>query len=69
VQAALSVSGPQGRLPLDALPRLVPVLRAAAADLAAELSGAAPPARELPPPAPGDGDGAPPRRSCAAVGP
>jgi IclR family acetate operon transcriptional repressor len=40
VEAALSVSGPEGRLPLDDLPRLVPVLRAAAAALAAELSGA-----------------------------
>jgi IclR family acetate operon transcriptional repressor len=43
VEAALSVSGPEGRLPLDDLPRLVPVLRAAAAGLAAELSGARPP--------------------------
>lgn len=40
VEAALSVSGPEGRLPLDALPRLVPLLRAVAAELAGELSGA-----------------------------
>jgi IclR family acetate operon transcriptional repressor len=38
VEAALSVSGPEGRLPADALPRLVPVLQAAAAALAGELS-------------------------------
>jgi IclR family acetate operon transcriptional repressor len=56
VEAALSVSGPEGRLPLDALPRLVPVLRAAAAGLAAEFSGAAE-----------DGDGAPPRGRSAVV--
>jgi IclR family transcriptional regulator, acetate operon repressor len=58
VEAALSVSGPEGRLPLDALPRLVPVLRAAAAGLAAELSGTDPAA---------DGDGAPPRGRSAVV--
>jgi IclR family acetate operon transcriptional repressor len=43
VDAALSVSGPEGRLPLEALPRLVPLLRAAASAVAAELSGAAAP--------------------------
>lgn len=48
VEAALSVSGPEGRLPLDALPRLVPVLRAAAADLADELAGNAPPGTSRP---------------------
>lgn len=39
VEAALSVSGPEGRLPVEALPRMVPLLQAAAAALAAELSG------------------------------
>jgi IclR family transcriptional regulator, acetate operon repressor len=58
VEAALSVSGPAGRLPLDALPRLVPVLRAAAAGLAAELSGAA---------GAEDGAGAPPHGRSAVV--
>jgi IclR family transcriptional regulator, acetate operon repressor len=38
-EAALSVSGPEGRLPLDAVPRIVPLLQAAAAALAGELSG------------------------------
>lgn len=42
VEAALSVSGPEGRLPADALPRMVPLLQAAAAALAAELSGTDP---------------------------
>jgi IclR family acetate operon transcriptional repressor len=41
VDAALSVSGPEGRLPLEALPRLVPLLQDAAAGLAAEFSGTA----------------------------
>jgi IclR family acetate operon transcriptional repressor len=48
VEAAVSVSGPEGRLPLDALPRLVPVLRAAAAELAAELAGTVPPGAARP---------------------
>lgn len=34
---AISVSGPAGRLGLDAVPRVVPVLQAAAAALASEL--------------------------------
>jgi IclR family acetate operon transcriptional repressor len=38
VPAALSVSGPEGRLPLDAVPRLVPLLTAAAAGLASDLA-------------------------------
>jgi IclR family acetate operon transcriptional repressor len=38
VPAALSVSGPEGRLPLEAVPRLVPLLREAAAALAADLA-------------------------------
>ena len=36
-QAAMSVSGPEGRLPLDTVSRLVPLLRTAAAALAADL--------------------------------
>jgi IclR family transcriptional regulator, acetate operon repressor len=40
--AAVSVSGPEGRLPLDAVPRLVPKLRDAAAAIAVELAGAVP---------------------------
>lgn len=36
---AMSVSGPEGRLPLDSVPRLVPLLQAAAAGLAADLRG------------------------------
>jgi IclR family acetate operon transcriptional repressor len=36
-QTALSVSGPEGRLTTDALPQLAELLRAAAAELAAEL--------------------------------
>jgi IclR family transcriptional regulator, acetate operon repressor len=39
---AVSVSGPEGRLYLDAVPRIVPHLQAAAAAIAAELSGSAP---------------------------
>jgi IclR family acetate operon transcriptional repressor len=38
VPAALSVSGPEGRLPLEDVPRLVPVLLAAAAALGADLA-------------------------------
>jgi IclR family transcriptional regulator, acetate operon repressor len=38
--AALSVSGPEGRLSLDAVPRVVPLLQSAAAALAAELTAA-----------------------------
>ena len=37
VAGAISVSGPAGRLGLDAVPRVVPMLQAAAAALAAEL--------------------------------
>jgi IclR family transcriptional regulator, acetate operon repressor len=37
---AVSVSGPEGRLPLEAVPRIVPSLRATAAVIAAELAGA-----------------------------
>jgi IclR family transcriptional regulator, acetate operon repressor len=40
-EAALSVSGPEGRLPLEAVPRIVPLLQAAATALAGELSGTA----------------------------
>lgn len=36
-QVAMSVSGPEGRLPLDTVSRLVPLLRTAAAALAADL--------------------------------
>ena len=50
--AALSVSGPEGRLPVDAVPRLAPVLQAVAAALAAELTGG-PPAISSPGPRPG----------------
>jgi IclR family acetate operon transcriptional repressor len=39
VEVAMSVSGPEGRLPLDSGPRLVPLLRTAAAGLAADLRG------------------------------
>jgi IclR family transcriptional regulator, acetate operon repressor len=36
-EVAMSVSGPEGRLPLDTVSRLVPLLRTAAAALAADL--------------------------------
>ena len=36
-EVAMSVSGPEGRLPLDTVPRLVPLLQSAAAALAADL--------------------------------
>ena len=38
--AAISVSGPEGRLTTDTVPRAVPLLRAAAAALAKDLAGA-----------------------------
>jgi IclR family transcriptional regulator, acetate operon repressor len=38
-EVAMSVSGPEGRLPMDSIPRLVPLLRTAAAGLAADLRG------------------------------
>jgi IclR family acetate operon transcriptional repressor len=38
-EVAMSVSGPEGRLPLDGIPRLVPLLRSAATALAADLRG------------------------------
>ena len=37
VAGAISVSGPAGRLGLDAVPRVVPLLQSAAAALATEL--------------------------------
>jgi IclR family acetate operon transcriptional repressor len=58
-EAALSVSGPEGRLPLDAVPRIVPLLQAAAAALAGELSGTPADGRAGPGRA---GGGAPARR-------
>ena len=38
-EMAMSVSGPEGRLPLESVPRLVPSLEKAAAGLAADLRG------------------------------
>ena len=45
---AISVSGPAGRLGLDAVPRVVPVLQAAAAALASELREDGAPALSVP---------------------
>ena len=45
---AISVSGPAGRLGLDAVPRVVPVLQAAAAALASELREDGVPALSVP---------------------